>query len=158
MVIGLAATAWATPPVVLDRVDLVSEDPGLWLNQELPRAHVTPGTTGLRFLTQIRPVVTLPIQDLSVGLSLQSQSLLIERPIAPTLNLAATGGLITRGGLPVGAMAGGSWRPGVLRIGLSAIALSSATWARPRWSAWQILPGVGIGIGRDVRAAAVWME
>ena len=156
MVIWLAVTASAEPTVILDRVDLVSEDPGLWLSRELSRAHLAPGTAGLRFLTQIRPVFTTPLRDLSVGLSLQSQSLLIEHPLTP--GLAVTGGLITRAGLPTGGMVGGSWRPGIFRLGLSGIALSSATWAHPRWSSWQLLPGVGLGIGRDRYPRAMWME
>lgn len=157
MVSWLAAVSFAAP-IQLDRVDLLSEDPGLWLSHELPRATLAPGIVSLRFLTQIRPVLSLPVEHLSVGLSLQSQSLLIERPIAPAAGLALTGGLITRGGLPSGAMVGGAWRPGNVRLGISAIGLSSATWSHPSWSDWRLLPGVGVGFGRDVRTRAPWIE
>lgn len=157
MIGWLTAAALAVAPVGIDRVDVVSEDPGLWVSQELPRLGQTPQLVGVRFLTQIKPVIWTPVPGLAVGLSMQSQSVLLERPVLPALGVQATGGLITRAGLPAGGMIGAAWRPGKVRLGLSLIGLSSANWARPAWTSWRVLPGVGVGFGRDPRPKAPWM-
>lgn len=157
MIGWLAAAALATAPVGLDRVDVLAEAPGLWVSQELPRFTTTPRVGAVRFLTQVQPVLWTPVEGLQLGLSLQAQTLLVERPVLPHAGLHLTGGLVTRAGLPAGVQLGGAWRPGNVRLGLSAIVLSSASWARPEWSSWRLLPGLGLGVGRDPRPRAPWM-
>ena len=157
MIGWLAAAALAAAPVGLDRVDLLAEAPGLWVSQELPRLALTPRVAGVRWLTQVQPVLWTPVRGLQVGVSAQAQSLLLERPVLPYAGVHATAGLVTRAGLPSGLLLGAAWRPGKVRLGLSAVLLSGATWARPHWRSWRLLPGVGLGLGRDPRPRAPWM-
>lgn len=158
MIGWLAAAALAGAPIGIDRVDVLAEAPALWVSQELPRFTLTPRVGAVRFLTQVQPVVWTPLDGLQLGLSLQAQTLLYERPVLPHAGLHVTGGLVTRAGLPAGLQLGAAWRPGKVRLGLSAVALSGASWARPDWTTWRLLPGVGLGFGRDPRPRAPWME
>ncbi len=156
--IAWAAAAWAAAPVGVDRVDVLAEAPGLWVSQELPRFAQTPRVGAVRFVTQVQPALWTPVEGLQVGLSLSAQSLLYERALLPHAGFMASGGLITRAGLPAGLNLGLAWRPGQVRLGLSAVALSTTSWARPDWTSWRLLPGVGVGFGRDPRPRAPWME
>jgi hypothetical protein len=142
------ATAHAEP-FRLDRVDVLSEDPGTFLGEGpgLPR---TASVTGIRFVSQVKPVIATPAEGLLVGISLATQSVYYERPIWKGIGL--TTGVQTRMLLPRGALLGGHVRAGRLRLGVSANLLSGATWARPDWTTWRVLPGVGIGIGRPSEA------
>lgn len=154
MILGLAAAALAAP-IRLDRVDLLSEAPATWLSDEAPRLRHTTTVPVIRWVEQVTVAVGLP-EGVEVDLSLAAQSLRLERPL-PWADLAVGGGVTTRLGLPTGALLGASWRPGPVRLGLSAVLLSDASWARPEWSRWRLLPGVGIGIGPDRRPRAPWM-
>jgi len=132
-------------PVGLDRVDVLSEDPGTFLDEHIARLGPSPTVTGIRFAEQLKVVVRSPVRHLNVGLSVASQSLVWEPPLAWGVGLTA--GVQTRMALPRGGIAGVHWRHGPLRLGLSANLLSGATWARPDWSQWRVLPGVGVGLG-----------
>lgn len=150
--IALATAALAAEPTV-DRVDLLSEHGAPWLAYEAPRFAVASDVVLLRWIEQVSPVVALGDARLSVSLS--AQTIGFETPTWP---VSATGGVVTRAGLPVGALAGAAVRPGKVRLGLSLAVLSSATWVRPRWTTWTVLPGVGVGLGRDGRPRAPWMD
>jgi hypothetical protein len=133
-------------PFRLDRVDVLSEDPGTFLHESGPGIPRSPTVTGIRFVEQVKPVIATPADGLLVGLSLATQSVYYERPVYKGLGL--TTGVQTRMLLPRGALLGAHLRTGRLRIGVSANLLSGATWTRPDWTTWRVLPGVGIGIGR----------
>jgi hypothetical protein len=135
--------------VRFERVDVISEDPGLWLYQEAPRLKVDRLTPTVRFLTQVKVVFSTPKQGLSFGLSLDSQSLTYERPLLPRANLALSMGLQTRLLLPRGLLVGLAWRAGPVRLGLSLSVFSEATWSRVNYRYWTALPTLGVGFGRS---------
>ena len=143
-------TAQAPATFGFERVDLLSEDPGLWVHQEAGRLGVDPLTATIRFLSQVKPVFSLPVEGLSAGVSLGSQSLVYERPLLPSMHLSWTVGLQTRLLLPRGALLGLAWRVGPLRLGLSLSVFSEASWARVDYRPWTVLPTFGLGIGRGV--------
>jgi hypothetical protein len=146
----VAAMVLAAEPasVRLERVDVLSEDPGLWLHQEVPRLKVDPLTPAVRFLTQVKLVWSTPVRGLGFGVSLQSQSLVYEHPLVPEANLSLSVGLQTRLLLPRGALVGLAWRAGPVRLGLGLSLFSEATWSRVEYSQWTVLPTVGLGFGR----------
>ena len=131
-----------------DRVDVVSEDPGVWLNYDLPTIGSYPIRPALRFIEQIKLVLTTPAEDLYVGLSLSSQSVVLEREIPGVAGLRWTVGVQTRALVPRGGFGGLAYRIGVFRFAAGASVASAAAWANLSWTSWSILPTVGIGIGR----------
>lgn len=158
--IALIATLALAAPVGLDRVDLVSEDNPTWLVDDLPRVGDTPRATAVRFVEQVEPVWFTPIDGLTVGTSVRTQSLQWERPASPALGVYGSMALLTRLGLPSGARIGAALRRGPVRIGASLTLLSSASWSRPDWSVWRPLPALGVGVGRsyDEPSRAPWMD
>lgn len=146
----VAAAVLAAEPasVRLERVDVLSEDPGLWLYQEAPRLKVDPLTPTVRFLTQVKLVWSTPVRGLDFGVSVGSQSLVYEYPLVPSANLSLSVGLQTRLLLPRGGTLGVAWRAGPVRLGLSLSVFSEATWSRVDYSQWTVLPTVGLGFGR----------
>lgn len=145
----LLALSAAAAPVSLERVDLLSEDPGTWLNYEAPQLQLaTADMAAVRFVAQLKPVFTTPVQGLYVGTSLTSQSLVYESPLSEGPDIYVTAGLQTRLLLPAGVLMGVAWRGGPLRVGLSVSMLSEATWVRPSWSSWTVMPSLGLGIVR----------
>ena len=135
-----------------DRVDLVSEDTGLWLNHELPAAPAYPVRAALRFVTQVKVVFALPgLEGLQAGASLSSQSIALERPLELGFlpkGFAWHAGVQTRWLMPRGAFGGVAYRWKHLRVSAGVSALSGASWAHPTWSSWTVVPTLGIGIGR----------
>jgi len=149
-VIAVIFAAWAgsPAPVVFDRIDLISEDPGRWLLDEAPRMTALPGATGVRWARQIKLSVAIPRASLVLGASLTSQSVSIRRPLTRRAPIYAHGGPTLALGLPRGALVGvEAWR-GPVRFGLGLNVLSSATWARPVYDSWAVVPGIGVGIGQ----------
>jgi hypothetical protein len=142
-----AATAQAQPGFGFDRVDIVSEDPGVWLHYDAPMLGMNAATSAVRLIEQLKPVWTLPVKGLYLGTSISSQSLVYEHALLPKHGLFVTGGLQTRLLMPRGALAGVAWRFGRFRVGVSLSALSTSSWARPNWSTWSFLPTFGLGIG-----------
>lgn len=136
------------PSLAFDRVDLISEDPGTWLNDDLPMVKVNGIATALRFVTQIKTVIQLPVENLYLGLSLQSQSLAYEAPLVKGGAFFWSVALQTRYLMPTGAFAGLAWRCSRIRLAAGVSAASSASWARPNWSHWSVVPTLGIGVGR----------
>lgn len=152
MIAALLAGLAAAAPVRLDRVDLLAEDPGTWLNYEAVQLGTYPLKGVIRFATQVRPVLTTPVEHLYVGLSVSSQSVVYERPFTPTLPFTWSAGVQTQLLLPRGVVASVAWRPGPVRLSVGLSAVSGATWARPDWSEWDLLPTVGLGLVRRPRA------
>jgi hypothetical protein len=148
VIVSAALAATLAGSFQFDRVDLLSEDPGVWLNHELPGTLAYPVKPAVRLLTQVKPVWATPVPNLYVGTSLVSQSVVYEHPLWAPGNLWLTGGLQTRWLMPRGALAGLAWRYGRVRVGLGMSAVSDASWARPSWTHWSFLPTVGIGVGR----------
>jgi len=133
--------------VRFDRVDLVSEDPGTWVNYDVPLAATYALPATVRFVEQIKPVVALPWQGWYAGASLASQSLAYERPLLPQANLYWSAGLHTRLLLPRGIHGGLAWRQGMVRLAMGVSVTSESSWARPSWRQWFVLPTIGIGVG-----------
>ena len=135
-------------PLRFDRVDVLSEDPGLWLNHDLPLASVYWPRTGYRLLEQVKPVWRIAaVEGLHVGVSLRSQSLVYERSLGLGHGLFWTVGLQTSLLLPRGALAGLAWRRGRFRVGVGVSLLSAASWRRPDWTDGWLLPTLGLGVG-----------
>ncbi|MEZ4322964.1 MAG: hypothetical protein R3F61_36195 [Myxococcota bacterium] len=152
-VLGLLGVALAAPDraaaVHFERVDLVSEDPGRWLVDEVPRTLVSPRGTALRWVEQVKVAFAVPRASLVVGASVTSQSVAVRRPLTHRAPVYGQVGVTTALGLPRGVLVGlEAWR-GPVRLGIGVHAHANATWARPVYDTWRVLPGVGIGIGRS---------
>lgn len=154
LTVMLALAATMTGQVQFERVDVISEDPGLWLSTEVPRLIADPLTPTLRFLEQVKPVWRTPVKGLSFGISVGSQSLVYEYPILRSLHpilesarLSVSVGLQTRLLLPRGALAGLSWWMGPVRIGAGVSVFSEASWSDINYLTWTVIPTVGLGFG-----------
>jgi hypothetical protein len=147
----VAALVLAAEPggVRWQRVDVLSEDPGVWLLHDAPRLKVDRLTPVVRFLSQVKGVWSTPVRGLGFGVSVGSQSLVYEYPLLPRANLALSMGLQTRLLLPHGALVGVAWRAGPVRLGLSLSVFSEATWSRLNYQYWTALPTLGLGFGRS---------
>lgn len=140
-------------PIRFDRIDVLNEEAPSFLHYDVTTTGVYPAGTALRFIEQLKVVVTLPVDGLYLGASLRSQSLTYEGAILRTgdgRGLFWSAGLSTRLLMPYGAQAGIAWRFGVMRLGIGVQAASGATWARPAWSEWQVLPTIGLGFGPNL--------
>lgn len=142
--IPLFVAAALAAPIRLDRVDVLAEDPGTWLNYDAPMAPYAATQTAVRFVEQVSFVVATPAPDLYVGLSFASQSVRWERVVWKDLDLHA--GVQTSLLLPRGAFAGAGWTAGRLHVAGGVSAVSNATWARPDWTHWSAMPTVGVGV------------
>lgn len=142
----------AAAPVRLDRVDVLSEDAGTFLNYDLALIPAYPVIGAARFVEQVKVVFALPAQ-LYAGVSIASQSLSFESPLWRAKDghgLFWTVSLHTRLLLPYGAHAGVDWRCGPVRLGLGASVSTEAAWARPAWSEWKVLPVLSVGFGPNI--------
>jgi hypothetical protein len=147
----LTASALARP-LSFDRIDLLSEDPGTFVDEQVARATHSPTVTGIRYAEQLKLVVALPWEPVTVGLSAATQSVYLE-PRLTDWGLGLTLGLQTRLLLPRGGLVGLHLRRGIVRVGLGANVLSAATYTRPAYDHWRVLPGVGFGLGRRAERA-----
>lgn len=140
LLLGLAvAGEWG-----VDRVEILSESDGSWMRDELPRWSSSERFVAVRFIEQVQGVMALPPQGLRVGLSLRNQTVRWEREVAPAIHVGV--GSVHHAGLPVGALTSLAWGPRAIRVGTALTATSSASWARPAWNQWRVLPTVGIGV------------
>ncbi len=144
-----AQAAENRPLILAERIDLFAEDGGSWWFDELPRAGASPRAAAIRWLEQVRFVAAVPRVSVVLGASLSSQSIAVRRPISRQTPLYVSAGMTTSLGLPRGALVGAEWWHGSLRVGLGVHAYSGATWSRPVWDGWRVLPAVGIGLGRS---------
>ena len=130
----------------LHRLELISDDPGLWLNHELPGLVHRPGTAALRFVGQVQPTLNTPWSwkkgELRLGLSLACVSLSWERAVRDSLDVGV--GVQTALGLPRGMMGGIAWRRGAIRIGGGLSVLSAASWSQPDYGTWETLPTLSV--------------
>lgn len=153
---GGAAVSEAPPGTALpqgrwawDRVDLLSEDPGYWFNYELPAATAYPTRALIRLVEQVKVVFDTPVTGLSVGASLQSQSIWYEQPLLRMPSVTVGGGLFSSLLLPRGVVVDAAWRRGPLRLAVGISADSQASWAHLDYSYWMVMPTFGVGIGRS---------
>lgn len=149
----VAASLTLAAPVRFDRVDVLSDDAATFLNDDLTLMTAYPAAVAGRFLEQVKPVFTLPVEGLYAGISIASQSVSFEGPLWKSQDgrgLFWTASVHTRLLLPYGVHAGVAWRWGPLRVGLGASASSQATWARPAWGEWLVLPALAVGLGPNV--------
>lgn len=147
-----ADPAPAAPPVKkpgfgFSRVDILSEDPGFWINDELPNILAYPLRPTLRFVMQVKVVWATPVRGLTVGTSITSQSIHYERSIFGFESVTVGGGLQTALLLPRGIWVDVAWHRGPYRLALGLSTISDASWANLRWDSWRFLPTVGVGIG-----------
>jgi hypothetical protein len=145
LTVMVALAGALTGQVRLERVDVISEDPGLWLSNEAPRLLVDPVTPAIRFVMQVKPVWSTPVRGLSFGVSIASQSLVYEYPLLESARLSLSVGLQTRLLLPRGALVGLAWRVGPVRIGAGLSVFSEASWANISYRTWTVLPTLGLG-------------
>lgn len=146
LALALASTPESEDPGFgFDRVDLISEAPGTFLNYDLPLFGTDPMVKAVRFVEQVTVSLRLPLRGLYLGLSIGTQSLTYEHPLVG--GLFATGTLQTRLLFPSGANLGVAWRAGIFRIGASVSMTTQGTWISPGAFTPQFLPALGIGIG-----------
>ncbi len=145
-----------------DRVDLVSEDRGTWLNYDLPMFSGYALSGVVRLVEQVKVSLRLPWQGFYLGLSIASQSLTFEGAIARRLGLFWTVGLQTRLLFPAGVLAGVAWRVAWFRVGVSVSAFTTRGWANLSGSGSgafpvHVLPTIGLGVGRAFENSAEGM-
>jgi hypothetical protein len=133
----------------LERVELLADDTGAWLNYDLPMLGAHPLMVGFRLVEQTQLVWALPIENLKVGTGLESITVSYERSMSVDLaggDLGWYGGLTTRLLMPRGATAGVDWTKKRLRLAAGASMTSASTWARPGWGVWSPMPVLSVGL------------
>ena len=138
--LGMVTLA-AAAPVALERIELVAEEPGTWLLDDLPTVTTRPASVTLRWLEQVQPVLRLGESPLRIGVSWTMQGIFYAHDLG---GLELEGGVQTSLGLPVGAgvtarRALGSWE-----LGAGLGARCGASWADPRFTSWRVVPAVGV--------------
>lgn len=144
-----SAPAAATPSFGFERVDILSEDPGVWLHYEAPMIGVYAVAPLLRLVEQTKVVFHLPVENLYAGASITSQSLTYEQALSSEKGLFWSATLQTRLLFPRGLNLGLAWRTGRLRLGLSLSAFTDGSWSRPNGMAVTVVPTLGVGFGRE---------
>jgi hypothetical protein len=129
-----------------DRVDLISEEIGTFLNYDVLEVTLYPLKPTMRFVEQVKVSFRLPWSGFYAGASIASQSLTYEWAVGPK-GLFLTGGVVTRLLFPRGVIAGAAYRVGNFRFGFSLSAFSSGSWSAPGSFQWTALPSLGVGIG-----------
>lgn len=146
MIALLLVAAASAGDLHLDRVELLSTDPGVWLNYDLPTLASRPTTTAIRFVTQVQPVVALPADGWHIGASIVSQSVSFEQPFGDT-PFGWAAGVQAALLLPRGVFAEATADLGPVRLGLGGSLLSQATWARlGGFGRWDPMLGVTVGV------------
>ena len=133
----------------LERVELLADDTGAWLNYDLPMLGAHPLMVGFRLVEQTQLVWALPIENLKVGTGLESITVSYERSMSVDLgggDLGWYGGLTTRLLMPRGVNAGVDWTKKRLRLAAGASMTSASTWARPGWGVWSPMPVLSVGL------------
>lgn len=135
------------PAFGFDRVDILSEDPGTWLLDEVKMLGHNTTTAIMRGVWQVKVHFTLPVEHLTLGLSLASQSIAWEQLLLPEVGLGFVAGVSTRLLLPNGVFGGAIWRWSRLRVSLGINLHSGASWSHLDYSYWRITPAIGLGVG-----------
>lgn len=138
--------AHAAPAIALERVEILALDPGTWPARHAPLVPTQPAMQAVRLALQVQPEWRLGGSRWVLGTSVAALSVAHEAPIGGRFSWTA--GVQTRLGLPNGAFAGVLMQHGVLRSGVGTSVRSDATWARPRWDHWEVLPALSLSIGR----------
>ena len=148
-ILGLigALSVPAIAGVQLQRVEILSEDPGTWLHYELPMAASRPSTAAVRLIEQIQPVWQSPWTDIYIGTSLTVQTLQIERPLGDE-SLRWSAGIQTALLCPKGVVGALHWQRKRLHLSAGLSLSSMASWQHRSWNQWTLLPTAGIGISR----------
>lgn len=145
---ALSTTSVAAPFVRTERIDLISEDPGTFVFEDLPRTAYTPRSTVLRWLEQVRFVATVPRYGLVFGASVASQSVSHRFRVLPDAPVYGSVGVSTKLFLPRGVLLGAETWAGPVRLGIGLHVHTDATWSRLDYTRWHAQPGIGIGLGR----------
>ncbi len=127
----------------LDRIEVVSDDPGTFVYDELPMLRARPGATGLRALAQVQPVIGVG-RFVTVGVSLTALTPAVELSDDQT-GFGAVLAMPTRLGLPTGAIIAGSWRQGPLWLDVGLRAHTGASWLVPAGGDLRVGPTIGLG-------------
>lgn len=135
----------------LERVDVLAEDPGFFLNYELPTATTYAARPALRFVEQAKLVWSTPWRGLTIGTSLASQSLVYEHPLW-LRGLSWTAGVQAQTLLPRGLLGGLAYRVGFVRVAVGVSLVSGASWSMlSGYGFWMVMPTLGLGIVRPPR-------
>ena len=118
MIFVLLMSVAMASPLRFDRVDILAEDPALWVNDDLRRFDHSSRLGAVRFVTQVKVVAELPIEGVYLGTSLSSQSLVAERLIVSKLPIYGYAGIQAGLFLPRGFMGGFAYRKGPETFGL----------------------------------------
>jgi hypothetical protein len=138
----------AAPSFGFERVDLVAELPGTFVNDDLPELAVDPVTIAVRFVEQVQVVFRVPVAGLTVGASLAAQCVYYAVPIPGVRGLELQLGLQSRLLLPVGFSASVGWRIWRVRVGLGVVAATTASWDNLNYDHPYVLPTLALGIGQ----------
>ncbi len=142
---AISPTEGSTPLLRLDRIEVLANEDGSFVVDQLPTLSTRPGTTAVRFLAQVQPVLALD-NPVRIGLSWSHQVVGYELQLSSNEvdRITLEPQLHTRLGLPTGASAELAWDRAPVRVGLGASLSSTATWALPRWTDWRVLPTLSL--------------
>lgn len=150
----IGSSTLASAPVHFDRIDLFNEQVSSFVNYDVPSAPAYPPGTALRLVEQLNVSLTLPVRGLYVNASLRSQGISYEDKMIYSDDSGRgfywVFGLSTRLLMPHAVNFGIAWRFSAVRVSLGVQAESGATWARPNWNQWQVLPTLGLGFGPNI--------
>jgi hypothetical protein len=150
----IGSSLLASAPVQFDRIDVFNEVVPSFVNYDVPSAPAYPLGTAMRLVEQLSVSFTLPVTGLYVNASLRSQGITYEDKMNYSDNSGRgfywVFGLSTRMLLPHAVNIGVAWRFSVVRVSIGVQAESGATWARPNWDQWQVLPTLGLGFGPNI--------
>ena len=147
LILGLSAQASTPWTPKLDRVEVLSDDPGTWIHYELPMAHLRPSTAALRLIEQIQPIWNTPWEGVRIGTSLAVQTIQFEQPMGAS-NLGWGVGLQTKLLCPRGVIGSLYWNHDRIHLGFGLSVASQASWQHPDWRQWNALPTASVGISR----------
>ncbi len=151
MLLTLGLSTALAAPLTFQRVDLLSEDYGTWINYETPGLLNYPTRGFVRWAGQVKVVLDLPRPNLSLGISMASQSLTYENVLHEPSGFLWHCGLQTQLLVPKALNLGLAWKWDRYRVGLGLSALSGASWSSLSWDSWTVLPTFGFGVGRPFK-------
>jgi hypothetical protein len=129
------------------RIDVLSEDPGFWLNDQAPVLLDDPLVGFGEWAQQVKVVLGTPVLGLTVGASIESQSIHYERPIFGFQSVLWGGGLQTSLGLPRGVWVNVAWQQRFFRAALALSTVADISWWDLESRRIRFLPTIGIGFG-----------
>lgn len=136
------------PSFGFERVDVVAELPGTFVNDDLPELAVDPVTIVVRWVEQLQVVFRVPVAGLTIGASIAAQCIYYAVPIPGVRGLELQLGVQSRLLLPVGLSASLGWRIWRVRVGLGVVAATTASWDSVNYDHPYVLPTLALGIGQ----------